>query len=527
MLIASHGAANLYAQGNAFPTSTGLGTTGYAGIGCYTLPSVLRPMHINSYPPSVTGSLIQESTIRLGFGKEDPQSAGSPGIELSYGHLLLTTPYETTNRVTYSALAKTYPNNNSSDTHGDMVPSASTKAMNLILSTRNESGNIILSTSESNTGEDNAHIVVNPTGQVFLGRALCTNLVSNSWGFMNPYDVTVASSLCVGNPGIDVQNSCTDGKAGSITLLGNGTQNFVGVRNDSGLLRFGNGSITSPIDYASIEPNNGNTAVGYNVSLSSPPGTIYAQFLVSQKYWTGDDAWRTAPNVLHLERNNNSGTSFNLISAGNGSAETFVVKGDGTIKSTTLISGSSSHAVYANSSGELTISTADVLDGAWLTAGNSSTTSSSFIGTTSSNNNPLIFKTHGVERMQVEADGQVRTGEAVPATTTDHADYLLSVDGKIVCKELVVLNADEWADYVFDKDYKLPRLEAVASYIYKNKHLPDIPTTKEVSANGLNIAAINAKLLKKIEELTLYVIDLKNEIDKIKVKTKSVHRKNT
>ncbi len=75
-----------------------------------------------------------------------------------------------------------------------------------------------------------------------------------------------------------------------------------------------------------------------------------------------------------------------------------------------------------------------------------------------------------------------------------------------------------WADYVFDKGYKLKSLPEVEAYIKANKHLEGMPTTEEVTKEGLDIAPVTAKLLEKIEELTLYVIDLKKEIDLLKQK---------
>jgi hypothetical protein len=62
-------------------------------------------------------------------------------------------------------------------------------------------------------------------------------------------------------------------------------------------------------------------------------------------------------------------------------------------------------------------------------------------------------------------------------------------------------------DYVFEKSYSLPSLEEVKSYIDQNKHLPEVPSAKEMESNGVNLGEMNMLLLKKIEELTLYVIE--------------------
>ena len=97
---------------------------------------------------------------------------------------------------------------------------------------------------------------------------------------------------------------------------------------------------------------------------------------------------------------------------------------------------------------------------------------------------------------------------------------MLSVYGTIVATELVIIEDDhsdwEWPDYVFDDGYNLLPLNELEQSIKNNKHLPGIPSAEEVSKNGLIISEMQAKLLQKIEELTLYVIDLKKENDTMK-----------
>ena len=88
---------------------------------------------------------------------------------------------------------------------------------------------------------------------------------------------------------------------------------------------------------------------------------------------------------------------------------------------------------------------------------------------------------------------------------TDNPIHKLDVNGVIRAKEIKV-EAD-WADFVFDKDYKLPTLQEVETHINEYKHLPNIPSEKQVKEEGVNIGEMQAKLLQKIEELTLYVIE--------------------
>jgi len=89
-------------------------------------------------------------------------------------------------------------------------------------------------------------------------------------------------------------------------------------------------------------------------------------------------------------------------------------------------------------------------------------------------------------------------------------DERLSVNGKIHAKEIKVDN-NSWPDYVFEPDYKIMPLTALDQYIKTNKHLPDVPTADEVKRNGVNLGSLVATLLKKMEELTLHLIEIKKE----------------
>ena len=103
---------------------------------------------------------------------------------------------------------------------------------------------------------------------------------------------------------------------------------------------------------------------------------------------------------------------------------------------------------------------------------------------------------------------------AIPAGST----YKLAVSGGILTEKVrVATNGTAfWADYVFDKSFRLKPLREVENFIKENKHLPDVPSTSEVTKNGIDLAETQALLLQKIEELTLYVIQQQKEIDKLK-----------
>lgn len=103
-------------------------------------------------------------------------------------------------------------------------------------------------------------------------------------------------------------------------------------------------------------------------------------------------------------------------------------------------------------------------------------------------------------------------GGSVAINTTNANGYMLAVNGSIHSKSIKV-DLTGWSDFVFMKDYRLPTLTEVKSYIDKNQHLPDIPSAEEVIREGVDLGEINQLLLKKVEELTLYLIDKDGQVD--------------
>lgn len=106
--------------------------------------------------------------------------------------------------------------------------------------------------------------------------------------------------------------------------------------------------------------------------------------------------------------------------------------------------------------------------------------------------------------------GNVGIGTSAP-------DAKLAVKGQVHAQEVKVdLLGAIAPDYVFEKNYRLMSLEEIKNYIEANKHLPEVPSAIEMEKNGLLIGEMNLLLLKKVEELTLHLIQLKSENDKLK-----------
>ncbi len=117
-------------------------------------------------------------------------------------------------------------------------------------------------------------------------------------------------------------------------------------------------------------------------------------------------------------------------------------------------------------------------------------------------------------RMIIQGDGNIGIGTTTPS-------HLLSVNGAIKAREVIVTDLG-WADFVFEPEYDLMPLGELAQFIEEEGHLPDVPTTAEVEANGANLGDMPALLLQKVEELTLYVIEQNAEIERLRASVREL-----
>ena len=125
---------------------------------------------------------------------------------------------------------------------------------------------------------------------------------------------------------------------------------------------------------------------------------------------------------------------------------------------------------------------------------------------------PIVYGAHlNVRNGEVWRLRNITTSTDL-VSVTDEAD--LRVAGTVTSGEVVVTETG-WADFVFEEGYDLPLLEEVKTYIEHEGHLPDIPSAKEVEREGVALGKMNAKLLQKIEELTLYAIKRQEEAEKL------------
>ncbi|WP_299439856.1 hypothetical protein [uncultured Aquimarina sp.] len=137
-------------------------------------------------------------------------------------------------------------------------------------------------------------------------------------------------------------------------------------------------------------------------------------------------------------------------------------------------------------------------------------------------------ETEKTKKVQIHSYGtSFFNGGNVGIGTEDTKGFKLGVKGKIAAEEVKVALYNAWPDYVFENDYNLPTLQEVENHIAEKGHLENVPSATEVSENGIQLGEMNAKLLQKIEELTLYMIEQNKKTENLIKEVEALKLKNT
>ena len=253
-----------------------------------------------------------------------------------------------------------------------------------------------------------------------------------------------------------------------------------------------------------------------NTTLANGGGKVkVGNFLSATKHVEiGDTAGYSTndPSNIALEINTFSGIGAQVKSFGapalpaycvkiNSNTYPFIVYGDGrtTIKTNNteafkIIDNTTNNAFLINNDGKTTIKTSNQY---------------AFTVLDSINTNVFTVKRNGITQI----------GKTKPIAASVHGDAKLSVDGKILAKSFyVTLNTSIWADYVFEKNYKKIKLNDLETFVFTKKHLPNMPTAKQVNENGINLSETTVRLLEKLEEAYLHIFDLNKRIEKLEAK---------
>lgn len=137
--------------------------------------------------------------------------------------------------------------------------------------------------------------------------------------------------------------------------------------------------------------------------------------------------------------------------------------------------------------------------------------------------NHAVFSNSG--DFLINSGGSVGVGLSdIPEGVKLAVDGDVVFDGKLTATEIEV-KLDVWPDFVFEEDYNLMSLHDLEQYINQNSHLPNVPTEDDVLKNGVNVGEISSILLQKVEELTLYVIELNKQNNELKTRVAELEKR--
>lgn len=269
----------------------------------------------------------------------------------------------------------------------------------------------------------------------------------------------------------------------------------------------------------------GNGNVGIRTSAPNAPLHIF----------TGDDASATtsgflqlgATNTLNMVLDNNE-----ILARDNGAVSTLYLGRDGSMVQIGNSTATPGTKLYITSGGNMDLTEPN---SGFMVLGSSTGTNMAFDNNEIQGRNNgaagTLFLQHkggGVRIGDGDFSSGLRLGVAGDAIVTGNmriglaplpAGFSFGVDGKIICTEVLVRLVPSWPDYVFNKGYNLRSIYDLDHFIMTNKHLPGIPKAEEV-AKGLSIGEMQKLQMEKIEELTLYIIQLKKEIDQMRAEKK-------
>jgi len=140
--------------------------------------------------------------------------------------------------------------------------------------------------------------------------------------------------------------------------------------------------------------------------------------------------------------------------------------------------------------------------------GNQITASDELFISSENANQHISFQIARDTKLKINGDGNIGIGTTTPSEK-------LSVKGTVLCEKVKVISDVPQSDYVFDKEYNLMNLSELEGFVNTHSHLPEVPSAEEFKEKGYNLGEMDDVLLRKVEELTLYIIELNKKIEKL------------
>jgi len=294
----------------------------------------------------------------------------------------------------------------------------------------------------------------------------------------------------------------------NISNTNNNSQTFgqyqtisTGAGNNYGLYTTLSGTGTTWGHYITISNTSASTKYGLYVNLPSTTGLDYG--IYSTVSTSNASSYAASLNgKVYMSGNVGIGT-------GSPAAKLHIVDAGG---SGATANANADFVVEDNTKAYINILTPDANESGLLFGTPTSSADGGIVFNATAVNKGLEFRTGGNStKMSITSAGDVCINTTTPAT-----GYKLSVYGNIICEELKVQLHANWPDYVFDENYSLPSISDLKNFVSANKHLPGIPSSVEVKEQGISVGDMQTKMMQKIEELSLYIIQLQNEIDELK-----------